>query len=862
VTTRALAVAFAVALGACGGSAPPSASPRASAAVESQLVRRIYAEIDAAGADREGGMDDRAAARLRALVDRSQALLERAQDGERNDVNVALSHAWSALAHIHATLGDAEGRINALFQAMVFADGTALEPAATAAFLTQQAALSLSRPQVDSFARIAVTLAEAEQLALTIVGPETSRSVRSQILNVRLRTLITFVALFESRLEAGSVADLPPPVHHYLRFALRAVSPPRDPTALQQSLAPAEVAWLDGRQPLKLALLAEALKLNAVTVALDQQRFVGMGDRVRLVALEVAKDWAQEADILERMGDPVRALKRAGQALAVFDEHNMFEDAVIERSRIVRLLEGKDASAALVMSSKLIAQIEAKTGALSGRSMSRFLRQFAEVYDRHYALLLGHLTQGQGGASASALEQLILHADRSNFRATRRDFTLYRELGERIAHAPNVRELIDAQRTKLLERGREVDRALAQGKGPDDAAYSPAPGTRVDDPFRQLTHAKREFIGTLEDVKRRMLGAATARSGLVANLGEVRQGMTGDDAIVFYFRDPGASGTLRAAVIGADGSQRLTALRGSVEETAALVGQVREAIILAEIESASARKLADMIWQPLGPLPRNLTVVLNPELAGVPFEALPGRSSRPVVLDHTIRYAFGLSQGAGARDRPDGIANALVAGAERFGTRDLDPLPSTREELEDVRSLLAAAGAKVEPVEPLPERGRSLFSRTTRYDLMLLSTHSIVDPNVPMADVLAFPQDDVDAWSLAFSPVRARVVVLSACELMRYRSLDGDPVSGVATASLARVSPRLVSALWNVDAEAARLFVARLTSRLIAKEDVGSALAAVKRDFATGRLGSVAAGRDFRAPYFWAPLVLAIGSGG
>ena len=108
--------------------------------------------------------------------------------------------------------------------------------------------------------------------------------------------------------------------------------------------------------------------------------------------------------------------------------------------------------------------------------------------------------------------------------------------------------------------------------------------------------------------------------------------------------------------------------------------------------ATALKQVADQIWRPLGDLPQNLTIVLIPELIGVPFEALPGSQGETLVARHRIRYAFGLFTGVGTLKPVDLSQGIFIVGAERFRNPKFDPLPQSRSEIETLRSIFSKRG--------------------------------------------------------------------------------------------------------------------------------------------------------------------------
>jgi CHAT domain-containing protein len=222
------------------------------------------------------------------------------------------------------------------------------------------------------------------------------------------------------------------------------------------------------------------------------------------------------------------------------------------------------------------------------------------------------------------------------------------------------------------------------------------------------------------------------------------------------------------------------------------------------------------------------------------------------------------------------LSRAFVIGAETFGAADEPPLPESRVEVETLRALLGAAGAEVLPREAMPDIASALVTDAAAYQVVHVSTHSQLEQleltPVPILDSLLFPRGGIYAYEFALASMRSSLVVLSACELYKRRGDRLYPVSGLTIASLARIAPQIISTLWQADAKATSLFMARFYSRLVESGDAALALATTKRDFARGDDGLLDLAKhlhlsyissqdiaDYRKPLYWAPFVLAVG---
>lgn len=801
------------------------------------------------------GRPDAAVAAARALAERAKS------EGDK----AMLARTQLLLSQIYTDLGQDQDAVNIALEAAGSAAGTPLEAQAEAEFGLRMAAPLLRR---HGYVGSLGYLESAQASTARVTEPQLRRNLESRLWTAKAYSYRN-AAQDLARLGDGvTAAQLPRPVQTYLAAALGDIAPSKLPAG-EGSLPQVMLGWLDAQRPWPAALLRRALAANTQVIELDRRLAGKLGET------NLAADYSQRGDLLDMLGDAEGAITQKERAREIFNRNNVFRDEVLVLGslRDLYLRQGR-IEQAFGAENTLIQRVETQALALSGQTMAPFIAQFRNDYERGYAMLYVARQQMLGIGDAQAdeiLRKMVIQADRLNFRPVRRDLALYREVG---AGIPARRQQL-AQRAEAMASAQAARDKAAQDEGRDPKSYSPLEGVVVNSPFVALEDAKRNLVAVLEDAKRASLEKEGQVVPMPRSIDEVRRGMTADDAIVMYIRQAVRARPLAAVIIGAQGPLRFVELPlQEIDTLTALVKQSRQEITaqLPGLDATLAR-LSQMLWKPLGALPAHLTVVLVPELIGLPLEALPLADGRPLIAAHTLRYAFGLAHGLGAARARAPFRNALVAGVAQFGTQPLAPLPYAGVEVDALGARLKASGVALALSGTRPAAGAAIFAQARQVDIVHIATHSVLDSSdVAQVDALAFPRDRVFAYELGLSPLRSRLVFLSACELFAPRRDRVNPVSGITTSALSVIAPDVVSSLWRLaDSPATALFVLRFYDALLAEGDAATALAVSKRDFIEPQrlrqwfasagidVPALAPGDGFSRPYFWAPFVLTVG---
>jgi CHAT domain-containing protein len=769
------------------------------------------------------------------LLDRALVLLE---DGAKRAESAGVKETAAQLLIQAADLYREENRraphLETLIRAGALASGTPLEPVAT-----NYLALALIEGQIDA-GNIETALEGLGEIfddkVSEVRQPDARRALLAETLSLRQRIQIQVAGYIDDS-ASQSAARVQEPLRRVLEVLLS-----DDPGKRPRSVA-GSVEWLDQQQPWGRRLFEVALHINEREAVIEG----GFTDE-RAREMRLAQDASERGTILGDLNRIDEAIQLKRGALDVFHKYNIFRDSAVAASNLCGLLLKKGDSESLLsafMASRLVmGLVESQTFVQVAQTVDPFLQEYRRDYERHAMLLwTRYLTQlaTQNDQAADGLDEFLIHEDRFLFRSVRRDMAVYHDLGETIGRDSEMRARLDRSLGTALRAERSQDRTAREIAG-------------------------RDFVTALEDIKRRETRTIGLDPTITAFMKNVRAGMAESDGVLMYFTAPG--GQMHAALIGARDARIFPLAKADPERLRYLTARLNKQIVASP--QGILDELSAALVAPLPPLARRLTIVLHPDLLGIPFEALKTADGKLLVDAHEVRYAFGLYRNVGMAGTAAPVRRAMVVGAEAFDG-GIESLPQSRQEVEGVRALLTGLKVEVVPRESLPETGGALLSDPSVYQLIHISTHSRLDETTPILDSLLFPKDRIYAHHFALAPARASLVVLSACALYQRRADRLYPVSGVTTAALARIAPQVLSPLWEVNAAATRVFMLRFYSAYAGHGDAPAALARAKRDFASGdglrewlktsRIADVDEDdiAEYRRPYYWAPFVLTTG---
>jgi CHAT domain-containing protein len=184
-------------------------------------------------------------------------------------------------------------------------------------------------------------------------------------------------------------------------------------------------------------------------------------------------------------------------------------------------------------------------------------------------------------------------------------------------------------------------------------------------------------------------------------------------------------------------------------------------------------------------------------------------------------------------------------------------LPSTRDEAETIRNMVAAGEADV-ALDFDANRTSALRADLGKYRIVHFATHALIDTQTPELSGVILSLVDKDGQpedgffrldDIANLRLAADLVVLSACNTDLGRDLKGEGIMGLSQGFLQAGANSVLSTLWKVDDEASAALIKRFYVNLLQmKESPAAALRSAQ--------SWMAEQERWNAPYYWAAFVL------
>ncbi|MFL5580915.1 MAG: CHAT domain-containing protein [Gemmatimonadaceae bacterium] len=419
-----------------------------------------------------------------------------------------------------------------------------------------------------------------------------------------------------------------------------------------------------------------------------------------------------------------------------------------------------------------------------------------------------------------------------------------------------------AREQDLRFRITELTRSMELGGGAGPRLRGPGAGLPSAAAREALDAASREYGELLAAMRERSPQYARMVQGETVGWREVALGLAPDEALVEYLVDDSTSLALvvtDAAVHAVDLHLPRHALAGLVAFARASLAD-SAGVPRRDLWRAPLARLYDGLVAPIeasGYLAgkRSLVIVPHGELHFVPFAALRRRTAGAEDEYLVARYSL--------RVVPSASLWVRLPAAARGGARDdvlaLAPreaaLPGSRAEVDMLRRLY---GERATVLEGAAASEAALRARLPRAAIVHLATFGVLNRANPLfsfVDLAPSAADDglLEVHEVFGLPLRARLVVLSACQTAVGSGALGDVPAGddwvaLAHAFLFAGAGHVMATLWPVDDRATARFMQRFYAGLRAGRTEADALASAQRD----------AARDPRTahPFYWAGFVM------
>jgi CHAT domain-containing protein len=240
----------------------------------------------------------------------------------------------------------------------------------------------------------------------------------------------------------------------------------------------------------------------------------------------------------------------------------------------------------------------------------------------------------------------------------------------------------------------------------------------------------------------------------------------------------------------------------------------------------------------------------------------PEASSRPLEAETLLALSNPAArQDAGVPSQEDPLSRRLHSAS--YGWAFLPP-PGSSDEIARIQGLFPPANVTVLTGSRATETNYKALS--PRSGIIHLATHAIAADDQPFYSTLVLTPDGkaredgfLQAYEIVRSSLRARLIVLSACETASGPLGRGEGLVGLVSAFLQAGARSVLATQWSIDESTAELMTS-FYEALTEGKSQAEALRQAKLDIMKKRLRFAGTEVSLAHPVFWAPFVL-IGSG-
>ena len=348
------------------------------------------------------------------------------------------------------------------------------------------------------------------------------------------------------------------------------------------------------------------------------------------------------------------------------------------------------------------------------------------------------------------------------------------------------------------------------------------------------------------------------------SLATVQRNLVSEEVLIEYMQ---TADWLYAVVITPQSAKVVKLARSSDVTTAA------HAFLNAVNELRNAKQEGKVLWQLLfANVPgiergTRLLIVPDAELYTVPFDALVDFEGRRLIESHTILRLPSASTYVLLRKRPaaPGKGGLLAVGGVRYNKdvsaiaalrgwdgKKLANLPSSEDEIVDAEKALSPYMAIQKLMHTDATETAFKNAQLSGRKIIHLAVHGQASPDSSDRAALFFLDDPatnedgvLELPEIVRLPLRAELVVLSACDTAVGPEQGEDGVLGLNRAFLLAGTRAVIATLWRVDDTFSEKLIKSFYNNLAEGMTVSNALAFAQRDFVA-----------HVPPYYWAGFIL------
>ena len=261
--------------------------------------------------------------------------------------------------------------------------------------------------------------------------------------------------------------------------------------------------------------------------------------------------------------------------------------------------------------------------------------------------------------------------------------------------------------------------------------------------------------------------------------------------------------------------------------------------VSAMVVSPLSRRLPDRV--------KHLIIVPTDYLSYLPFQVLLWKGGRPLIEAYSISYLPSASSLEFLPRKLKLRGNLFLGALGATAVDGMPPLPGTLEETAGIAKVYPEA----ERVTGNAFTHDEVVEALSRFQEVHLATHGLLDERAPLFSALLTspaPHEPsrLSLYEVTDMKLRAKLVVLSACETGLGKLQRGDEVTGLTRTFLLAGASTVVSSLWKVSDDSTALLMEGFYSGLKSGQSPAQAM----------RESALAVRKQYPHPFFWAPFIV------